>query len=60
MNSKKIFLTGGTGYIGSHTYCANATKAKEFLNWEAKYDIDKMCEDSWNLQVKNPKGYEDK
>jgi UDP-glucose 4-epimerase len=36
---------------------ANATKAKELLGWEAKYDINKMCEDSWNWQMKNPDGY---
>ncbi len=36
---------------------ANTTKAKELLGWEAKFDIDKMCEDSWNWQVKNPDGY---
>ena len=36
---------------------ANATKAKELLGWEARFDINKMCEDSWNWQMKNPDGY---
>ncbi|MFK5881023.1 MAG: GDP-mannose 4,6-dehydratase [Sulfurospirillum sp.] len=36
---------------------ANAAKAKEELGWEAKFGIDKMCEDSWNWQLKNPDGY---
>ncbi len=36
---------------------ADATKAKESLGWEAKYDIAKMCEDSWRWQKNNPMGY---
>ena len=36
---------------------ADATKAKEELGWEAVYDIDKMCQDTWNWQSKNPNGY---
>ncbi len=39
------------------TCYADATKAKELLNWEAKYDLTTMCRDSWNWQSKNPKGY---
>ena len=38
------------------TCYASTKKAKEMLNWEAKYDIKKMCEDSWNFTVKNPEG----
>jgi UDP-glucose 4-epimerase len=34
------------------------TKAKQLLNWEAKYTIDDMCRDSWNWQSANPNGYE--
>ena len=37
---------------------ADSTKAEEELGWVAKYDIDKMCKDSWNWQSKNPNGYE--
>lgn len=33
--------------------------AKELLGWEAKYDLDKMCEDMWRFQCQNPKGYEE-
>lgn len=36
---------------------ADPSKAKEELGWVAKYDIDKMCKDSWNWQSKNPNGY---
>ncbi len=38
---------------------ANAKKAKEILNWEAKLSIEDMCEDTWRWQSGNPKGYEE-
>ena len=37
-------------------YC-NPMKAKEELNWVAKYGIEDMCRDSWNWQKQNPNGY---
>lgn len=36
---------------------ADSTKAKEELGWVAKRSIDKMCEDAWRWQTKNPDGY---
>jgi len=36
---------------------ANPSYAKEILGWEAKKSIEKMCEDSWRWQSKNPKGF---
>lgn len=36
---------------------ADATYAKEVLNWEATKTIDEMCEDSWKWQMNNPDGY---
>ncbi len=36
---------------------ADPSKAKETLGWEAKYDIDKMCEDTWRWQSQNPNGF---
>lgn len=36
---------------------ANADKAKKELGWVAKFDIDKMCEDSWKWQSMNPNGF---
>lgn len=36
---------------------ADPGKAKTELGWEAKRNIDKMCEDAWRWQTKNPKGY---
>lgn len=36
---------------------ADTSKAEKQLNWKAKYDIGRMCEDSWRWQISNPKGY---
>lgn len=41
------------------TCYADASLAKKELHWEAQYDIDRMCADSWNWQTKNPEGYGD-
>ncbi len=35
---------------------ANPQKAKNLLDWEAQFDIDRMCEDSWRWQIMNPEG----
>lgn len=37
---------------------ASADKARRELDWEAQYNLEKMCADSWNWQKKNPNGYE--
>lgn len=37
---------------------ADATKAKEVLGWQAQYDIDDMCANSWRWQSQNPNGLE--
>ena len=36
---------------------SDASKAKKELGWEAEYGIDRMCEDSWRWQSRNPDGY---
>ncbi|MBQ0729416.1 MAG: UDP-glucose 4-epimerase GalE [Oleispira antarctica] len=36
---------------------ADATKAKELLNWQAELDVHAMVKDSWHWQSKNPNGY---
>lgn len=41
------------------TCYSDASLAKKELGWEAQYDIDEMCEDSWRWQTMNPNGYED-
>ncbi len=35
---------------------ADCTKAKELLGWQARYDIEAMCRDSWTFTEKNPDG----
>ena len=36
---------------------ANADKAHKKMNWKAEKNLEEMCKDSWNWQVKNPTGY---
>ncbi len=38
---------------------ADPAKAASELGWKAKYDISRMCEDSWRWQSQNPNGYND-
>lgn len=38
---------------------ADPTLAKTLLGWTAKYDINRMCEDTWRWQQMNPNGYPD-
>jgi len=40
------------------SYCDPA-KAEKVLGWKAVYDIDRICEDAWRWQSRNPRGYED-
>ena len=37
---------------------ADPSKAEKELGWKAERGIDKMCEDAWRWQSKNPNGYE--
>lgn len=37
---------------------AKPSKAKEILGWEAEFDIQDMCEDTWRWQKNNPSGYD--
>lgn len=44
--------------LGDIAKCyADASFAKEILNWQAEYDLRDMCIDTWNWQSKNPNGY---
>lgn len=36
---------------------SDPSKAEKELGWKAERGIDKMCEDAWRWQSKNPKGY---
>ena len=37
---------------------ADPRKAAEVLGWKAEKNLEDMCRDSWNYQVRNPNGYE--
>ena len=37
---------------------ANADLAKRELNWEAKFGLERMMQDAWRWQEKNPNGYD--
>lgn len=51
-----VFMPRRPGDIAT-CYC-NPAKAKAELGWEAQYDLEDMCRDSWNFQKNNPNGYE--
>lgn len=36
---------------------ADATLARDELNWVARNDLDDMCRDAWNWQSRNPQGF---
>ena len=37
---------------------ADPTYAHNFINWKAKFDLDRMCADVWKWKKMNPNGYE--
>lgn len=39
---------------------SDASKAFEELGWKTEKNLEDMCRDSWNWQMKNPNGYEEK
>ncbi len=41
------------------TVYADTEKAREVLGFSAKYDLERMCEDSWRWQTMNPNGFGD-
>ena len=58
VNNCKVNYEIGGRRSGDVASCyASVEKAKKYLNWEAKYDLERMCKDVWNFQLKNPKGY---
>ena len=40
-------------------YYADAKYSKMLLGWQAQYDIDRMCVDTWRWQSQNPNGFND-
>ena len=37
---------------------ADPARAHELLGWRARYDLARMCEDSWRWQSRNPQGFD--
>ncbi|MBU3646981.1 MAG: UDP-glucose 4-epimerase GalE [Limnohabitans sp.] len=37
---------------------ADPRQAKALLNWETKFDLDRMCIDAWRWQSMNPQGFD--
>ena len=37
---------------------ADPSRAHDLLGWRARYDLARMCEDSWRWQSHNPQGFE--
>ncbi|MBN2545555.1 MAG: UDP-glucose 4-epimerase GalE [Spirochaetes bacterium] len=55
---KKIPYTIVDRRSGDIASCyADPHKANKELKWNAKYNIDDMCEDAWRWQKNNPNGY---
>lgn len=58
VSSRKIPFEITSRRPGDIAECyADPTKAKNELGWEAKLSLERMCEDSWRWQIKNPHGY---
>lgn len=58
VSGKKInYQVVGKRLGDSQESFADPSAAKTLLGWEAKYDIEEMCRDSWRWQIKNPNGY---
>ena len=58
ITSQKIPYSFTCRRAGDSDKCyADATKAKEILEWQTTKDLSDMCHDSWNWQKNNPNGY---
>lgn len=66
----RILVTGGAGYIGSHTCVelleaghdvaqsfADPSEAARLMGWNARFGLEEMCQDAWRWQSMNPHGY---
>ncbi len=57
-SGKKIPYRIGKRRIGDIDSCyCDPTKAEQMLEWTTKYDVKRMCEDTWRWQSQNPTGY---
>jgi UDP-glucose 4-epimerase len=60
VSGKSIPYRIGQRRIGDVGSCyADPSFANKVLNWQAKYNLTKMCEDAWKWQCMNPHGYSD-
>lgn len=58
VNNCKVKYEIGNRRSGDVAFCyANVEKAARNLNWETKYNLDRMCKDTWRFQLNNPGGY---
>ncbi len=58
-NNKPVPYSVAPRRAGDIAACyADATKAKQLLNWQAELDVNAMVSDTWNWQSNNPNGYE--
>jgi len=37
---------------------ADPGRARRILDWQAEYDLERMCSDTWRWQQRNPQGYQ--
>lgn len=57
-SGRKVPYTLANRRPGDVAQCyADPSHAKLVLGWQAEYDLDRMCEDAWRWQSKNPNGY---
>ncbi|MET0517964.1 MAG: hypothetical protein ABW005_03910, partial [Burkholderiaceae bacterium] len=48
----------GARRAGAVAACyADPARARERLGWQARFDLARMCEDSWRWQSMNPEGF---
>lgn len=40
------------------TCYSDSSLAKQLLGWQAQYNLEDMCKDTWRWQLANPKGYQ--
>ena len=58
-NGIKVCYQIGARRAGDVASCyADVSKAEKELGWKAERNIEDMCRDSWNWQMKNPNGYD--
>ena len=58
-SGKKVPYRIGPRRAGDIAVCyADPSLAHTALSWKAQFHLERMCEDAWRWQMKNPRGYE--